>query len=140
MLRKIAGILTACAAAVLVATGTTAPASASIGASVSLPGAFGKVDNVQFTSAHTAHFEFFLEDMAKDGDHAQARVVTLDSGGTMRWWLWHSAIGYHARYSAPNSYATDSRGVQAIRIEVCRMGDSLPDICDFSGWRYNPYE
>jgi hypothetical protein len=139
MRKKLAGVMTALPAAVLAVTATASPASATNAAVVSLPGAYGTLTDIDFTSSTRATFEFFVEDTARDGDHAQARVVTLDSGGTMHFWTWHSAIGYHARYSAPNSYAHDTRGIQAITIQVCRAGDSLPDICDMSAWVWNRY-
>ena len=62
----------------------------------------------------------------------------LTPTGTPRWFSWHYAIG-EGFINEGNTHVRDTNGVQQIRIQVCRVGDDLPDICAVSSWLYNPY-
>ena len=101
----------------------------------SIPGAFGALTNIQWSSSsvYEAHFTFLVRDTAADGDHAEARVQTIDPDGQITSFRWHSAIGYgdETRFA---TYARTSSAISAIRIQVCRKGDDLRDICDPSPW------
>ena len=82
---------------------------------------------------------FYLRDTSADGEHAQARVQSLDGAGSLHLYKWHSAVGYGTAYSE-NVHVTDTGRVTAVRIQVCRMGDELPPLCDWSRWSENPYQ
>lgn len=130
--RRLITAMVAAGLGVATVAGTAAPASAtSTGESV--PGAYGQLKSVQRDSANRVNLHFWLRDTAADGDHAQARVQSLTRNDQIRTFGWHSAVGKGAVYEK-NTHVSDSAGVSAVRIQVCRKGDDLPDICTYSNW------
>ena len=130
------GVL-AVAAATVLATAAASPATAAPSTSKSIPGAFGALTDIQWSSSsvNEVHFTFLVRDTAADGDHAEARVQTINPDGQITSFRWHSAIGYgdQTRFA---TYASTSSAISAVRIQVCRKGDDLRDICDPSPWVY----
>jgi hypothetical protein len=117
---------------------TVSPASASdvSGVGGGVPGAYGWLENIRWTSdVSLVYFDFYVKDTAADGDHAQARVQVLVGDNRVESFSWHYAYGYGTVNSFP-TYVNDDEAVKAIRIEACRKGDDLPDICDYSPWAY----
>lgn len=122
------------AAAAVAATAVAAPAEAATSTSRSVDGAYGSLTNIAWSSSvYEVSFMFTVRDTAKDGDHAEARVQTLNPNGQITSFSWHTAVGYgdETRFA---TYARTSSAIAAIRIQVCRKGDDLRDICEESPW------
>ena len=125
------------------AAGTVSSASPAAAASYTnkeIPGAYGSLYNIYWPvdTAYEVYFDVKIEDTAADGDHAEARVQSKTPGGAVTSYSWHSASGYGTenRFS---TYIKDDTVVAAVRIQVCRKGDDLPDICGYSPWVYQQW-
>lgn len=139
-------IATAVASAVVtLISASSSPASAAEPGSpqavvASVDGAQGTLSDIQYLSWTYVAMNLRIKDTSSDGEHAEGRVQTMDSEGTVHSFSWHSAVGYGTAYEDRNAHVSDTRRIQAVRIQVCRKGDDLPDVCDWSSWSWNPYQ
>jgi hypothetical protein len=115
-------------------------AAADTYANVMLPGAYGKLSNIDWSSTSTSRvdFTFLVQDIAADGDHAEARAQMKSPNGQITSFRWHSAVGYGVKNQF-DTYIEAGSAIGAIRIQVCRRGDDLPDICEESHWVYQDW-
>ena len=130
-IKVITGLIVSALGILLVAVNAS-PASAA-GTSASVPGAWGSVTKVRGDGPFRVELTFRVKDTMADGDHAQARVQVLTSDNHLYWYRWHYAFG-KGRVTAMSGYAWNSEGIDALRVQACRVGDDLPDICDVSSW------
>ena len=141
MLGKLRAGALAVAAVAIMATTTAAPAAAAdTYTNVLLPGAYGKLSNIRWSSssAYRVDFTFLVQDIAADGDHAEARVQMKSPNGAITSFRWHSAVGDGVQ-NRFDTYINASSAIGAIRIQACRKGDDLPDICEESHWVYQEW-
>lgn len=131
------GVLAATVATILVTTVGGPAAAGATYVNRIVPGAYGKLYDIKWSSTSTSYvsFMFLVQDTDADGDHAEARVQSMTPNGTITSYRWHSAVGYgdENRFS---TYINSSSSIAAIRIQVCRRGDDLPDVCGTSSWAY----
>ncbi|MFE3162970.1 hypothetical protein [Streptomyces sp. NPDC059224] len=78
-------------------------------------------------------------DTAADGHHASVRLSTVENDGTLKAWSWHDNYDGNGADLVWDTYATDAKGIAAVRIDVGVFeGHDLLSICT-SSKQDNPY-
>ncbi|SDS52053.1 hypothetical protein [Microlunatus soli] len=85
-----------------------------------------------------ADFVLAIRDTEADGVHATGRVQTRSPSGAITSYSWHRAVGAGDSYT-DHTYAANSSGVRALRVQSCRVGRARPTVCGYSQWELNPF-
>lgn len=99
-------------------------------AECSTTGAYGYVYSDWYGADDRIDFQMTLTDMAADGHHVRARLVTKDVNGVRKNWPWHADYKGNNTSIDVNSYATNDSGIFDWGIQVGRFeGDTMLNSC-----------
>ncbi|AWT43075.1 MULTISPECIES: hypothetical protein [Streptomyces] len=138
MKKKLARVLAVGAAAVGVLAFSAGPASAG-GVSEQISGAYGSAD-FYYSSKTTANRIYLkLLDRAPDGHHVRLRVQSVTPDRVVTSYAWRKVTTGAGTTGEWVTDLQDTRGIRALRIQVCVFeGDSALG-CDESKWDDNTY-
>ncbi len=80
-----------------------------------------------------------VQDTAADGHHVRVRAQAEDPLRNISTYPWRSVTGGYGVKGSWATSLTDSRGIWAMRIQVCTFEGDTPLSCDTSPWDGNPY-
>jgi hypothetical protein len=132
----IAGAL-ACLA--IPAMASPAAADSMVTGSCGVTGAYGAYTGFFVSKTRIDPLRLRAVDTAADGHHAAVRLSTVQNDGDLKAWPWHRNYGGNGSDQVWDTYATDSEGIAAVRIDVALFeGYDLLKICT-TAKQDNPY-
>ncbi|MDX3532270.1 hypothetical protein P1P75_39225 [Streptomyces sp. ID05-39B] len=134
-------LVTAGALACLAIPAMASPAAADsmVTGSCGVTGAYGAYTGFFVSKTRIDPLRLRAVDNAADGHHAAVRLSTVQNDGNLVAWSWHRNYGGNGSDQVWDTYATDAKGIAAVRIDVGLFeGNDLLKICT-STKKDNPY-
>ncbi|MCT7352740.1 hypothetical protein N4P33_11235 [Streptomyces sp. 15-116A] len=138
-MKKNLGRMLAVGAAALSAIAFSASPAAAGGVSERIPGAYGSGDFYYSSKTKANQIYLKLVDEDADGHHVRIRVQSLTPDRVTTSYAWRSVTTGAGTVGEWVTSLTDTRGIWALRVQVCVFEGSTALGCDESDWDGNTY-
>lgn len=109
------------------------------GVSKTIPGAYGEADFYYASKTRASDIYMTLLDREPDGHHVRMRVQSLTPNRVVTSYAWRSVTTGAGTSDTWVTSLTDTRGIWALRIQVCVFEKDTALGCDESDWDGNTY-